>query len=149
MHRAFLTIVLTVGLAPRAAAQDTLRPQRVWVAGETDQPTFCLILDSTGTAHFAGGFLWLNPLRWHYDSGSTRLSLTIPKLDSSGVRTFAQSMRRGLGPLLFDSTAKTVTYDLGADPDIWVLDYRLGSPADLDSTNYAIAARRCKLPRRP
>ncbi len=149
LRRLSTTIAFTVSLASRALAQDSLRPPRVWVAGETDQPTFCLILDSTGTARFAAGFLWLNPLKWRYDSASTRLSLTFSRLHSNDVRAFAESMRRGLGPLLFDSSTKTVTYDLGADADIWIFNYRLGSPTELDSSNYAIAARRCKLPRRP
>ena len=144
-----LSIVAAIVIARTSGAQSNLVPLRVWVSAETDDPIFCLKLDSNGTAHFVGGFESLNPLAWTYDTMlGGRLSLTIPKLDSIKSRFFQEGTHRDLGPATFDATTKTATYNIGAGAPVWFLGFTLGSPAALDSATYDQTRRRCNLPSR-
>ncbi len=86
-------------------------PPMLWGHYGTHEPSFCLHLDSASSGRFVGGFLFLNPLQWSFDTVRYRLSLTLPAMDSTYEPSLLyEAAARGI--VGYDANTRTVTFAL-------------------------------------
>ena len=132
-------------LQPLSAQEPGPMPPTFWAAGPTeiDQPFSCLTLASDSTARFSGTHSFLNPTRWHYDSATGVLALSLSHLDAAMVATFREAI--GKRVLAFDTLSHTVSFNVKLGARLWILGSTLFPEAELDSEEVASARRICRL----
>jgi len=120
-------------------------PPTFWAVGPTDAdaPFSCLTLASDGTGQFTGTHAYLNPVRWHYDSLTGELALSLSHLDTAMVHTFGAAI--GKHVLSFDAKSHTVSFNVKLGAHLWILGTTLFPAAELEPDELASARRICKL----
>jgi hypothetical protein len=153
--RRLITAVFVTGLGAAflgtsalcAQASDTARASfpGPWVVGATEGPVFCLVFSPDSTATLVSGHTRETNYRWSYDPASGNLTLILPRT----YRDFTSMLNGAVGYQLvsFDTlTRATVQYV--RDGQMWLMGYTLFPASTLDSTEYAVARRGCRLPPR-
>src|SRR5213082_2532204 len=120
--RALSGTVYTLFLVCSLSAQEPgPMPPTFWAVGPTDAdaPFSCLTLASDSTGHFSGTHTYLNPVRWHYDSLTGELALSLSHLDTAMVNTFRAAI--GKHVLSFDTKSHTVSFNVKLGAHLWIL----------------------------
>jgi hypothetical protein len=132
-------------LRPLSAQEPGSMPPTFWAVGATDAdaPFSCLTLASDSIARFSGTHSFLNPARWHYDSATGVLALSLSHLDTSMVATFREAI--GKRVLAFDTLSHTVSFNIRLGATLWILGSTLFPEAELDSDEVVSARRICRL----
>jgi len=127
-----------------AQASDTARAlfPGPWVVGATEGPVFCLIFSPDSTAMLVSGHTRETNYRWSYDPSSGNLTLVLPRT----YRDLASMLNGAVGYQLvsFDTLTRT-TVQYVRDGQMWLMGYTLFPASTLDSTEYAVARRGCRL----
>jgi hypothetical protein len=113
-------------------------------------PAVLSALSADGSARFSGGFQFLSPLRWAYDSGAGDLSLTIPRLRRGDERMITRYFVGDGRFVEFDSSKRRVVSRITPEPNgFFFMNYYMYQADSLDDVDYAAARQRCpELPAR-
>jgi hypothetical protein len=128
----------------RPRAPDAIAvPPRLWVFAGGESDPFCLLLHQDRSGVFYSGFLYLNPVRWRYDSSTHRLDLILSHLSSGDYLALKDNLARG-DLLALDTIKGTVSYSLNpAAPAINLFNWVLVPPQHLKEWQLAAARKGC------
>jgi hypothetical protein len=131
-----------VVLPPRAPDSSAV-PPRLWVFSGGETEPFCLLLREDRSGVFYNGFLYLNPVRWRYDSLAHRLDLVLSHLSSADYFALRDNLARG-DLLGLDTASGRVSYSLNpAAPAINFFNWVLVPPKYLEDWQLASARKGC------
>ena len=109
--------------APDSLAGRPTQPAALWIFPGGEGPKMRLEFEPHGQARFSGGYEFLNPVRWSYDSSAQVLTLRMNGIDKGASLAFEDGVARGYA-LGFNRADSALMLRLGSKTTVlWIAGY--------------------------